>query len=107
MLGDRELEHGVAEELQALVVGQAVVLVGVRAMGQRELQQPGVLEVRALPGVEREALQQALRCGGLGGAAPARHQASSPFAVSSAPSSDASSNRPCSTAKRSSMMCVA
>ena len=33
-VGDDEAEHGVAEELQALVVGQAAVLVGVRAVRQ-------------------------------------------------------------------------
>ena len=33
-LGDDETQHGVAEELEALVVGQAAVLVGVRAVRQ-------------------------------------------------------------------------
>ena len=38
-VGDDEPEHGVAEELEALVVGQAAVLVGVRAVRQGTQQQ--------------------------------------------------------------------
>src|SRR3569623_350768 len=41
-LGDHAAEHRVAEELQALVGRQATVLVGVRAVRQRALQQLGV-----------------------------------------------------------------
>ena len=37
--GDHQTEHGVAEELEPLVGGQAAVLVGVAAVGQREGQQ--------------------------------------------------------------------
>ena len=33
-VGDDEAQHGVTEELEALVVGQATVLVGVRAVRQ-------------------------------------------------------------------------
>jgi hypothetical protein len=38
-VGDDETEDGVAEELEALVVGQAAVLVGVRAVGEGAHQQ--------------------------------------------------------------------
>ena len=41
-LGDDDPEHGVPEELQALVGGETTVLVGVRAVGQGALQQLGV-----------------------------------------------------------------
>ena len=41
-LGDDDAEHGVTEELQALVGRQPAVLVGVRAVGQRALEQLGV-----------------------------------------------------------------
>ena len=41
-VGDDQAQDGVAEELQALVGRQAAVLVGVRAMGQRALEQLGV-----------------------------------------------------------------
>jgi len=52
---DRELEHRVPEELEALVVGQATVLVGEGAVRERALQQLGdqlrVPERRAQRGV--------------------------------------------------------
>ena len=42
MLGDHQAEHRVAEELQALVGGQAALLVRVGAVGQGALEQTGV-----------------------------------------------------------------
>jgi hypothetical protein len=44
-LGDDDAEHGVAEELEALVGREAAMLVGVRAVRQRAVEQLGV-EVR-------------------------------------------------------------
>jgi hypothetical protein len=42
VLGDDKTEHGVAEELQALVGRQAAALVGVRAVRQGTVQQLGI-----------------------------------------------------------------
>ena len=42
VLGHHELEHGVAEELEPLVVGQAPVLVRERPVGQGQLRELGV-----------------------------------------------------------------
>ena len=47
--GDHHAEHRVAEELQPLVGGQAAVLVRVRAVGQRPLQQLGLERRRRTP----------------------------------------------------------
>ena len=55
-VGDDEAEHRVAEELQALVGGQAAVLVRLGAVGERQREQPvgqrqaqGVLQPRRRP----------------------------------------------------------
>jgi hypothetical protein len=39
LVGNGQAQYGVTEELQALVGGQAPVLIGVAAMGQRQRQQ--------------------------------------------------------------------
>jgi hypothetical protein len=49
--GDDEAQHGVTEELETLVGGQAAVLVRVRAVGQRALEQRG-LDAHAEGGLE-------------------------------------------------------
>jgi hypothetical protein len=69
-LGDHDAEHGVAEELQPLVGGQATVLVGVGPVGQGALEQPGVqdrvpergaeLPVVGQRGVARRSAQRAV-----------------------------------------------
>ena len=41
-VGDDHAEHRVAEELQTLVGRQTAVLVGIRAVGQRQLKKLGV-----------------------------------------------------------------
>ena len=39
LVGDGQAQHGVAEKLQALVGRQPAVLVGIAAVGQRQLEQ--------------------------------------------------------------------
>ena len=73
----------------------ALVTGGSRGIGAAIVKR---LAARGLPGVQRQRVQQALRGGGLGGAAPARHQA---FPSCASSSFGSSSNRPFSAAKRS------
>ncbi len=52
-VGDHQAEHGVPEELQALVGGQTAVLVRVRTVGQRTHQKGGLERVAEPPFQER------------------------------------------------------
>jgi hypothetical protein len=52
LVRDDEAEHGVAEELEALVAASAVLLVAERGVGERELAQSRVAERVAEPSLE-------------------------------------------------------
>jgi hypothetical protein len=52
MLGDDQTEHGVAHQRQRAVVGRGRVLVGVRRMGERPVQQRAITEPVPQPPLE-------------------------------------------------------